>query len=116
MSKYENPLRTPGNYVQLEAVEWLPEAANHNDPETLLIAAQEHAEIERGELAIARLAREDERAAVAYTMTSLHRPPSIAFLAGTLRTTPDDAERIVSHARARYAEILAELVAQARAR
>lgn len=36
-------LRTPGVYVSLGDVEWLPEAQNHATPEALLIAAEEEA-------------------------------------------------------------------------
>lgn len=38
---YENALRASGPYVQLEAVQWLPEAANDETPEYLLDAKRE---------------------------------------------------------------------------
>lgn len=41
MSGYENALRASGPYVQLEAVQWLPETANHDTPEYLLDALRE---------------------------------------------------------------------------
>lgn len=39
--EYENALRASGPYVQLEAVQWLPEAANQETPEYLLDAMRE---------------------------------------------------------------------------
>lgn len=41
MSAYENALRSSGPYVQLEAVQWLPEASNPETPEYLLDAMRE---------------------------------------------------------------------------
>jgi len=38
---YENALRASGPYVQLEAVEWLPEVSNQDTPEFLLDAMRE---------------------------------------------------------------------------
>lgn len=40
-STYENALRASGPYVQLEAVQWLPEATNQETPEYLLDAMRE---------------------------------------------------------------------------
>lgn len=41
MSSYANALRASGPYVQLEAVAWLPETADHDTPEFLLDALRE---------------------------------------------------------------------------
>lgn len=40
-TSYENALRASGPYVQLEAVEWLPEVASQETPEFLLDAMRE---------------------------------------------------------------------------
>lgn len=98
-----------GAFVPLEDVEFLPEATTRDTPESLLIAAEERASVERHELAIAQLAREDKRAGLAYDMTSMDRPLSLAFVAAALRTTPDDARRIVEAAHERYAQIVETL-------
>lgn len=105
----ENALRASGAFVELESVEWLPEACNQDTPESLLIERQdrEHAE-PRGARTVDLLSRIPVQEALALTFAFGlfgQRAHSMSEVGLYLDTTEEAAAALVESARQRVEQL-----------